>query len=68
MKENKLSRRSFVRVYTVSVGRHLMPLLQQGAEAVANRMKAMTSELAGVMTATGVRNLQEMDPTVIHRV
>lgn len=52
----------------VSVGRHLMPLLQQGAEAVANRMKAMTSELAGVMTATGVRNLQEMDPTVIHRV
>ena len=52
----------------VSVGRHLMPLLQQGAEAVANRMKAMTSELAGVMTATGVRNLREMDPTVIHRV
>ena len=52
----------------VSVGRHLMPLLQQGADAVANRMKTMTSELAGVMTATGVRNLQEMDPTVIHRV
>ena len=52
----------------VSVGRHLMPLLQQGAEAVANRMKAMTSELAGVMTATGVLNLKEMDPTVIHRV
>jgi isopentenyl diphosphate isomerase/L-lactate dehydrogenase-like FMN-dependent dehydrogenase len=45
-----------------------MPLLQQGAEAVANRMKAMTSELAGVMTATGVHNLKEMDPTVIHRV
>ena len=52
----------------VSVGRHLMPLLQNGAEAVADRMKAMTSELAGVMTATGVRNLKEMDPTVIHRV
>jgi len=52
----------------VSVGRHLMPLLQKGAEAVADRMKAMTSELAGVMTATGVRNLKEMDPTVIHRV
>ena len=31
-------------------------------------MKAMTSELAGVMTATGVLNLKEMDPTVIHRV
>ena len=37
-------------------------------ESVANRMKAMTSELAGVMTATGVRSLKEMDPTVIHRV
>jgi isopentenyl diphosphate isomerase/L-lactate dehydrogenase-like FMN-dependent dehydrogenase len=52
----------------VSVGRHLMPLLQKGPEAVAGRMKEMTSELAGVMTATGVRNLKEMDPTVIHRV
>ena len=52
----------------VSVGRHLMPLLQKGPEAVANRIKEMTSELAGVMTATGVRNLKEMDPTVIHRV
>ena len=52
----------------VSVGRHLMPLLQKGPEAVADRIKEMTSELAGVMTATGVRNLKEMDPTVIHRV
>ena len=52
----------------VSVGRHLMPLLQTGPEAVANRIKEMTSELAGVMTATGVRSLKEMDPTVIHRV
>jgi len=52
----------------VSVGRHLMPLLQKGPEAVAGRIKEMTSELAGVMTATGVRNLKEMDPTVIHRV
>ena len=52
----------------VSVGRHLMPLLQNGADAVANRIKAMTAELAGVMTATGVHNLHEFDPTVIHRV
>jgi isopentenyl diphosphate isomerase/L-lactate dehydrogenase-like FMN-dependent dehydrogenase len=52
----------------VSVGRHLMPLLQKGPEAVASRIKEMTSELAGVMTATGVRSLKEMDPTVIHRV
>ena len=52
----------------VSVGRHLMPLLQNGADAVANRIKAMTAELAGVMTATGVHNLGEFDPSVIHRV
>ena len=52
----------------VSVGRHLMPLLQNGADAVAKRIQAMTSELAGVMTATGVHNLGEFDPTVIHRV
>ena len=31
-------------------------------------MKAMTAELAGVMTATGVRDLKSMDPTVIHRI
>ena len=47
---------------------NLMPLLQNGADAVANRIKAMTSELAGVMTATGVHNLGEFDPSVIHRV
>ena len=52
----------------LSVGRPLMPLPQKGPEAVASRMKEMTSELAGVMTATGVRSLKEMDPTVIHRV
>ena len=52
----------------ISVGRHLMPFLQNGADAVANRIKAMTSELAGVMTATGVHNLSEFDPSVIHRV
>ena len=51
----------------VSVGRHLMPLLKDGAEAVARRMDEMTAELAGVMARTGVRSLDEMDPTVIHR-
>ena len=51
----------------VSVGRHLMPLLRDGADAVAKRIKEMTAELAGVMTATGVRDLKGMDPTVIHR-
>ena len=51
----------------VSVGRHLMPLLKDGAEAVARRMDEMTAELAGVMARTGVRSLDEMDSTVIHR-
>ena len=52
----------------VSVGRHLMPLVSQGADAVADRMKAMTAELAGVMAATGVTELKRMDPSVIHPV
>lgn len=51
----------------VSVGRHLMPLISQGVEAVERRLKAMTAELAGVMSATGVKSLKEMDPTVIHK-
>ena len=51
----------------VSVGRHLMPLISQGVEQVEKRMKAMTAELAGVMSATGVKSLKDFDPTVIHR-
>ena len=51
----------------VSVGRHLMPLLKEGAEAVARRIDAMTAELAGVMARTGVSALDKMDSTVIHR-
>ncbi len=51
----------------VSVGRHLMPLLKDGAEAVARRIDAMTAELAGVMARTGVSALDKMDSTVIHR-
>lgn len=51
----------------VSVGRHLMPLLKEGASAVSGRIDGMTSELAGVMARTGVRNLNEMDASVIHR-
>ena len=50
----------------VSVGRHLMPLLREGVDATANRIKEMTAELAGVMAATGVTDLKKMDPTVIH--
>ncbi len=51
----------------VSVGRHLMPLLKEGAEAVARRIDMMTAELAGVMARTGVSALDKMDSTVIHR-
>lgn len=51
----------------VSVGRHLMPLLKDGANAVAARISEMTAELAGIMARTGVKSLDEMDPTVIHR-
>lgn len=50
----------------VSVGRHLMPYLKHGAEAVSARIDEMTSELAGIMARTGVRSLDDMDPTVIH--
>lgn len=51
----------------VSVGRHLMPLLKQGPEFVAQRINEMTAELAGVMARTGVGALDRMDPTVIHK-
>lgn len=50
----------------VSVGRHLMPLLRQGADAVADRMQAMNAELASIMARTGVATLQQMDAAVIH--
>ncbi len=51
----------------VSVGRHLMPLLKEGAKAVARRIDEMTTELAGIMARTGIGSLDKMDPTVIHR-
>ena len=51
----------------VSVGRHLMPLLKNGAEVVAGRIDEMTAELAGVMARTGVSSLENMDSSIIHR-
>lgn len=51
----------------VSVGRHLMPMLKNGPEAVAARINEMTAELAGIMARTGIKSLKEMDPSVIHR-
>lgn len=51
----------------VSVGRHLMPLLKNGPEAVSQRINEMNAELAGIMARTGVATLEDMDPSVIHR-
>lgn len=51
----------------VGVGRHLMPMLKDGPEAVAGRICAMNQELVGIMARTGVASLDKMDPTVIHR-
>lgn len=51
----------------VSVGRHLMPLLKEGADAVAARIGQMGAELAGVMARTGVASLSQMDSSVIHK-
>ena len=51
----------------VSVGRHLMPLLKDGADIVAQRMRTMTAELASTMARTAVLNLNTMDSSVIHR-
>ena len=51
----------------VSVGRHLMPLLKNGADAIAQRINDMTAELAGVMARTGVSALDKMDATIIYR-
>lgn len=52
----------------VSVGRHLMPLLKKGSDAVANRINEMNDELAGVMARTGVLSLDKMDKSVIHKI
>lgn len=51
----------------VSVGRHLMPLLKQGPEVVSQRINTMNAELAGIMARTGVKSLDDMDASIIHR-
>ncbi len=50
----------------VSVGRHLMPLLKKGSDAVSERINQMNAELKGIMAKTGIKDLKSMDPTVIH--
>lgn len=42
-------------------------MTRRASEAVADRMRQMTAELAGVMSRTGILSLDGMDPTVIHR-
>ena len=51
----------------VSVGRHLMPLLKEGPDETAARIKEMTGELAATMARTGVRDLKHFDASVIHQ-
>lgn len=51
----------------VSVGRHLMSQLKEGPDATAARIKEMTGELAATMARTGVKDLKDFDPTVIHQ-
>lgn len=51
----------------VSVGRHLMPLLKNGSDAVSQRINEMTAELASTMARTGVHKLSEMDASVLHQ-
>ena len=51
----------------VSVGRHLMPLLKEGADKTAARIKEMTGELAATMARTGVKDLNGFDASVIHQ-
>lgn len=51
----------------VSVGRHLMPFLKEGADKTSDRIKEMTDELAATMARTGIRDLKSFDPTVIHQ-
>lgn len=50
----------------VSVGRHLMPILKEGSDKVAERIIGMNGELASVMARTGVKTLADMDSSVIH--
>jgi isopentenyl diphosphate isomerase/L-lactate dehydrogenase-like FMN-dependent dehydrogenase len=51
----------------VSVGRHLMPLLKEGADKTAGRIKEMTRELAATMARTGVKDLKSFDASIIHQ-
>ena len=40
---------------------------KQGPEVVSQRINAMNAELAGIMARTGVKSLDDMDASIIHR-
>jgi isopentenyl diphosphate isomerase/L-lactate dehydrogenase-like FMN-dependent dehydrogenase len=44
-----------------------MPLLKKGEEETAARIIQMNDELKGIMARTGVKNLSQMDSSVIHK-
>lgn len=51
----------------VSVGGHLIPIVRKdGAKGVKKRLEEMRQELKGVMAYTGVKDIHNFDPTVIH--
>jgi len=50
----------------VSIGRHLMPILKEGSDKVAERMIQMNTELKTIMNRTGISDLSKMDSSVIH--
>ena len=53
----------------VSVGRGILPgLLKEGKDGVIRKVTKMNEELSEMMGYTGIRNLHEMDPSVIHRI
>lgn len=52
----------------VCVGRDLMPpLKEKGAEGVADRIRALTGELAALMARTGFHTLDELDDSCLIR-
>lgn len=49
----------------VCVGRNLMPPLEGGSVGVTNRINELTNELKSTMARTGMRSLDDMEPSVI---
>ncbi|HCK87422.1 MAG TPA: FMN-dependent dehydrogenase [Erysipelotrichaceae bacterium] len=53
----------------VSVGRGILPgLLKEGTDGVISKVKKMNEELSEMMGYTGIRDLDEMDPSVIYKL